>query len=86
MNVDFIQPIKGDPKGKALFTITQVDVEDAEDTTVNLWRANDHDHLQELYIKEHTTEDDTPNDDYIVSQIEEDWGLIIIPQEIAIFK
>jgi hypothetical protein len=86
MEVEFTNEIYGDPKGKALFTLTFIDEDDAEDTSVQLWRANDHDHLQELFIKDSTSDDDSPNDDYIVSRIEEDWDFKILPKQIATFK
>jgi len=86
MEVEFTQEIHGDPKGKALFTLTSIDEDDTEDTCVHLWRANDHDHLQELYIADCTTDEDSPNDDLIAQQIQEDWDLRLIPQQIATFK
>lgn len=86
MNLEFIQEIYGDPKGKALFTLTLIDNDDTEDTTVQFWRANDHDHLQELFIKDSTSEDDSEYDDMMVSQIEEDWGINILPLHIANFN
>ena len=86
MEVEFTQEIHGDPKGKDLFTLTLIDEDDTEDTSVQLWRANDHDHLQELFIKDHTSDEDSANDDLLVQQIEEDWNFKIIPQQIATFK
>jgi len=86
MNVEFSQPIHGDPNGKALFTIACLNEEEPDASTLELWRANDFGHLQGVYIHAHTSNDDSEHDDFIVNQIEENWDILIVPHKIATFK
>ena len=82
--------IKGDPKGKKLFTVITVDKDDYEDSFIELWIANSEDHLYDLvkaeYIGTDTSEDD--EDGFFMEgpmgeAFDDDWGFSILATEIG---
>jgi hypothetical protein len=76
----------GDPKGECLFIVTTIDTDDSEDTTSEIWQANDEHHLYDLvresYVGEEYEEEEffgqSPSD-----RFEEDWGINILFNHIA---
>jgi len=76
------EKVKGDLTGKKLFVVVTIDQEDSEDSTTELWRANDEDHLQDLVKEEYVGDDfeGTPGED---SLFDGDWGFSILVTEIG---
>ena len=88
LNIKFAERILGDPKGKKLFSVVRVDPDDSEDTTAELWRANNEDHLHDLVRVEYKNllfgeyeedEEDEEKDDEFCVPFEEMWGYTILP-------
>ena len=77
--------VNGDVNAKTLFAVVVVDDEDTEDSRVELWRANDEDHLCSLvkatYVEEPDEDDDEP--DPIEQLFDDDWGIKILPEKIG---
>jgi hypothetical protein len=81
------EKVKGDLTGKKLFVVVTIDQEDSEDSTTELWRANDEDHLQDL-VKEEYVGDEFGDDEEFFGQspsdiFDEDWGFSILVTEIG---
>ena len=85
MKLELTAPIIGD-KGKLLFSVIMIDKDDSEDTTVAFWRADSEDQLKEMFIADQTSDADSSYDDFLVNQIEEDWGFYILVNQIGIYK
>ena len=85
MNIEIKEGIRINGEGNILFTVVTVDREDCEDTTTELWLANDEDHLADQVMMEflgvETIED--AEDHEMKFQFDEDWGFSIIPTEIG---
>lgn len=78
--------ILGDPKGKKLFIVTRIDLDDYEDTQTELWRADDEDGVYDLVKLEYTSEEDPEHEDYddVGAEVfDEDWGYRILCKEIG---
>ena len=77
----------GKDGGKKLFAVINVDTDDSEDSTVELWRADDDAELEKLVKSHYCWDDDEENEeDYnemVSQQFDEDWGFKLIPKEIG---
>jgi hypothetical protein len=87
MLIDF-EDLHGDTEeGNILFLVTVVDTEDPEDTTTNVWVANDEEHLYDLvkeeFVGDDEDEDEDEDEDPIARNFENDWGINILFQEIG---
>lgn len=80
--------------GSHLWGLIHVDSEDTEDTTMEIWRANDIEDLEEQVLKHQIGEDDEDDEaesdpwlsDTIKEKFEEDWGIRILPKYIGEIK
>lgn len=85
MVIKLLDVPQGDPKGKALFIVTTIDTDDTEDTTSEIWQANDEDHLYELVRESYVGEED--DEEFMGSEMsnrfEDDWGINILSKHIA---
>jgi len=77
------EKVKGDLTGKKLFVVVTIDKDDSEDSTTELWRANDEDHLQDLVKEEYVGDDFEDEDNPFSEQFDEDWGFSILVTEIG---
>ncbi len=77
------EKVKGDLTGKKLFVVVTMDKDDSEDSTTELWRANDEDHLQDLIKEEYVGDDFEDEDNPFSEQFDEDWGFSILVTEIG---
>ena len=77
------EKVKGDLTGKKLFVVVTMDKDDSEDSTTELWRANDEDHLQDLVKEEYVGDDFEDEDNPFSEQFDEDWGFSILVTEIG---
>ena len=72
--------ITGNPLGKFIWAVINIDTDDSEDSSVEFYLANDEDDLFEVWLKENDlTEDDR-------EMVEEDWGYKLLPKKIATLK
>ena len=67
-------------KGKIIWAIISVDLDDAEDSNVSLWRADDEEHLYNQ-VKEDWCGADA--EDYILEDFEEAWAYRILPKRVG---
>ena len=74
--------VHGDLKADKIFIVTKVDTEDSEDSSSDIWFANDEDHLYEL-VKEEYLGDDFEDDDPFKLGFDDDWGISILYTEIG---
>ena len=65
-------------KGKIIWAIISVDLDDAEDSNVSLWRADDEEHLYDQVKADWAGDDEEIADDF-----EEDWHYRIIPKRLG---
>lgn len=79
------ETIKVNGEGNTLFAVVTVDREDCEDTTTELWLANDEYHLEEQVMLEFLGVDtiEEAEDHEMKFQFDEDWGFSIIPTKIG---
>jgi hypothetical protein len=78
-----IAQIKG--IGSNLYALIQVDQDDAEDTTIQLWRADTEDHLYDQVAEEFYDGEDP--DDFMGPNFEEEiWGMLWLPKFIGSIK
>ena len=71
--------------GSNLYALIQVDQDDAEDTTISLWRADSEDHLYDQVLEE--LKGDADNVEELVFDFENElWGLLWLPQFIGTVK
>ena len=78
-----IAQIKG--IGSNLYALIQVDQDDAEDTIIQLWRADTEDHLYDQVAEEFYDGEDP--DDFMGPNFEEEiWGMLWLPKFIGIIK
>jgi hypothetical protein len=75
LNLDWDQP---HGTGKILWAVISVDLEDAEDSNVSLWRADSEEHLYDQ-----VKADWVGNDEEIADDFEEDWAYRIIPKRLG---
>ncbi len=78
-------------EGKLLFTVTRVDREDCEDTTTDLWLADDENHLEEelkmdFYNVESAEELEEMEEDPFGPIWDDEYGFSIIPNLIGKIK
>jgi hypothetical protein len=76
-----------DPAGKKLYAVVNVDREDSEETTVQLWAANDEDDLFDLVKADYCGE--AANDihrEEVELKFDEDWGICILATELGTLK
>jgi hypothetical protein len=76
VNFDWDQP---HGKGKILWAVISVDTDDAEDSNVSLWRADDEEHLYDQ-VKADWVGDACEE---IADDFEEDWAYRIIPKRLG---
>lgn len=84
--------------GSHLWGLIYVDPKDPENTSMEIWRANDIEDLEEQVLKLHLGEDDGEDDEEvdavsgqwlintIKEKFEEDWGIRILPKYIGEIK
>jgi hypothetical protein len=75
LNLDWDQP---HGKGKIIWAIISVDLDDAEDSNVSLWRADDEEHLYDQVKADWVGDDAEIADDF-----EESWNYRIIPKRLG---
>jgi len=75
VNFDWDQP---HGTGKFLWAIISVDEDDAEDSNVSLWRADDEEHLYDQVKADWVGDDAEIADDF-----EESWNYRIIPKRLG---
>jgi hypothetical protein len=83
--------LHGDENAKKLFIVTNIDEDDAEDTTSSMWLANDEDHLFDLVKEEYVGEsdeddDEDDEDDPVAEAFDNDWGFTILYKEVGTVK
>ena len=71
--------------GSNLYALIQVDQDDAEDTTISLWRADSEDHLYDQVAEEFYDGED-PEDFMGPNFDEEIWGFLWLPKYIGAVK
>jgi len=72
--------VQGRGDGLHIYAVTFVDTEDAEDTQIELWSANDKD---DLYDQVCATEDKELEESPFNRLIEEEWGMSILFQKVG---
>lgn len=80
-----IDPTKVQGIGNRLYAIIYVDQDDSEDTSMNLWRADDEDHLYDQ-LSENYYDGEDPEDFMGPNFEEEIWGLLYLPTYIGQIK
>ena len=75
LNLDWDYP---HGEGKILWAVISVDVDDAEDSNVSLWRADSEEHLYDQVKADWVGDDEEIADDF-----EEDWNYRIIPKRLG---
>jgi hypothetical protein len=68
--------------GNKLYALIQVDTDDSEDTTIELWRANNEDHFYEQ-VSEAFYNGEDPEDFIGPNFDKEIWGIILLPKFIG---
>jgi hypothetical protein len=86
MNIEtIIDPTTVQGTGNNLYALIKVDQDDAEDTTIQLWRADSEDHLYDQVLEE--LKGDEANVEELVFDFENElWGLLWLPQFIGTVK
>jgi hypothetical protein len=75
------------PAGKKLYAVVNVDREDSEDTTVQLWAANDEGDLFDLVKADYCGEAaDDIHREAVELMFDDDWGICILTTELGIIK
>jgi hypothetical protein len=85
--------VRGPADGKFLYAVVNIDEQDIEDSSIELWAANDEDHLKQLVKDDYVGDPDdgeiekpkTENDEnfdesytFLADNFEnEDWGYVI---------
>ena len=80
-----IDPTTVQGTGNNLYALIKVDQDDAEDTTIELWRADSEDHLYDQ-VSEEFYDGEDPDDFAGPNFDEEIWGLLWLPQFIGTVK
>lgn len=77
-------------EGGQLWGIIIIDEDDSEDSTLELWRANDEDHLYEQfkvsrmgYQEDDEDDDDDDEEMTLEYRLDQDWGFTLLPQFIG---
>jgi hypothetical protein len=76
-------------KGSQLWALIFVDEDDAEDTNLELWRADDEEDLYQQYKSswdeenEDDEDDEEESDDFFMQRLDDDWGYKILPKLIG---
>ena len=69
-------------KGNKLYVVTFIDTEDVEFSVVELWKANDDDHLYDQILEE-MVEDNILEEEMIKDDLDSKWGYSILIKEIG---
>jgi len=79
--------VQGNIHGTKLFIIQIIDEDDTEDSSVELWRANDendlHDQVKEFYVDEPDEDAEEGEEEPMSILFEDDWGFKILFKEIG---
>ena len=70
--------LTGNPKGRFIWAVINVDTDDTEDSSVEFYLANDEDDLFEVWLKDNGLGEDDRE------MVEEDWGYKLLPKKIAL--
>jgi hypothetical protein len=71
--------------GSNLYAMISVDLDDSEDTSIQLWKADSEDHLYDQVSEEFYDGEDP--DDFMGPNFEEEiWGLVFLPKYIGQIK
>ena len=70
--------LTGNPNGKFIWAVINVDTDDSEDSSVEFYLANDEDDLFEVWLKDNGLDEDDRE------MVEEDWGYKLLPKKIAL--
>ena len=86
MNIEtIIDPTTVQGAGSNLYALIIVNQDDAEDTTIQLWRADSEDHLYDQ-VSEEFYDGEDPEDFMGPNFDEEIWGLLWLPKFIGTVK
>jgi hypothetical protein len=73
--------------GNNLYTIVMVDRDDSEDTSIQLWRADDEDHLYDQALEDFQGDTDESFKESLAVDFENEiWGLLWLPKYIGSVK
>lgn len=76
------QVIRG--SGKNLYSLIMIDTDDSEDSTLQLWRADDEDHLYDQVLEDFQGDADDSMKEALVFDFENElWGLLWLPKLIG---
>jgi hypothetical protein len=80
-----IDPTTVQGTGSNLYAVIMVDLDDSEDTSIQLWKADSEDHLYDQVSEEFYDGEDP--DDFMGPNFEEEiWGLVYLPKYIGQIK
>lgn len=82
-----IDPTTVQGTGNNLYALIKVDQDDAEDTTIELWRADNEDHLYDQVLEDFQGDADDSMKESLVFDFENElWGLLWLPKFIGTVK
>ena len=86
LQLDFVEEVQGNPKGKFLFSVVTVDTDDTEDSTTALWRANSENELADLIKNEYCGDEEDMFYEEMEQRFDDDWGFNILFTKLAKIK